>query len=185
MKPSDTQVDAVGAGGVRWRACSDEAFVRECRWEAFRGSGPGGQKRNKTSSAVRVVHVPTGLSATAEDSRSQAGNKKDALRRLRKRVVLEVREVVGMMEFVRPAWFAQWVKGGAIAIGMKDPAYWGVLGFVLDVLAATGWSVSEAAEMLGVGTGQLVHFVEADADAWNWVNQRRAQAGLRVLRVGR
>jgi protein subunit release factor B len=49
----------------------DNQLLADCRWEAFRGPGPGGQKRNKTSSAVRITHLPTGLSAIATESRSQ------------------------------------------------------------------------------------------------------------------
>lgn len=47
-----------------------------------RGSGPGGQKRNKTSSKVRIVHVPTGLSAESDETRSQHENRRLAFRKL-------------------------------------------------------------------------------------------------------
>lgn len=54
----------------------------ELRFETTRASGPGGQHVNKTESAVRVVHVPTGLAAIAQDGRSQHQNRKLALARL-------------------------------------------------------------------------------------------------------
>jgi protein subunit release factor B len=47
-----------------------------------RSSGPGGQHVNKTSSRVAITHVPTGLTATAEDSRSQFTNRQLAIERL-------------------------------------------------------------------------------------------------------
>lgn len=47
-----------------------------------KGSGPGGQNRNKRLSGVRVVHVPTGLSVVATERRSQNQNKEAALDRL-------------------------------------------------------------------------------------------------------
>jgi peptide chain release factor len=56
--------------------------LREVRFEAFRAGGPGGQHQNKTESAVRAVHVPSGLAAVARDGRSQHRNKAAALERL-------------------------------------------------------------------------------------------------------
>jgi peptide chain release factor len=55
---------------------------RDVRFETMRGSGPGGQHVNTTESAVRVVHLPTGLAAIARDERSQVANRKRALERL-------------------------------------------------------------------------------------------------------
>jgi len=54
----------------------------DIRFESFRAGGPGGQHQNKTESAVRAVHLPTGLSATARDGRSQHRNKALAIERL-------------------------------------------------------------------------------------------------------
>ncbi len=55
---------------------------RELVFSTMRSSGPGGQHVNKTESAVRVTHTPTGLSATAREERSQQQNRKLALARL-------------------------------------------------------------------------------------------------------
>ena len=62
---------------------SDEDLLRECEVETFRASGPGGQHVNKTESAVRLRHLPTGLVATSRESRSQHQNKAACLRKLR------------------------------------------------------------------------------------------------------
>lgn len=61
----------------------------DVRFEAFRAGGPGGQHQNKTESAVRAIHVPTGLSATARDERSQHRNKALALTRLASLIKLQ------------------------------------------------------------------------------------------------
>jgi len=55
--------------------------------DTFRSSGPGGQHMQKTSSAVRVTHLPTGLVATCESQRSQHQNKEAALRILYARLL--------------------------------------------------------------------------------------------------
>ena len=58
--------------------------------EFYRGSGPGGQHRNVTDSAVRIRHLPTGIVAQAAESRSQARNREMAMKRLEE--ALERRE---------------------------------------------------------------------------------------------
>jgi peptide chain release factor len=57
----------------------------EVVYQTLRASGPGGQHVNKTETAVRATHLPSGLSVTASDSRSQAQNKQLALQRLQLR----------------------------------------------------------------------------------------------------
>lgn len=58
----------------------------ELRVETFRASGPGGQHLHKTESAVRLTHLPTGISVTASDTRSQARNRELAYERLAERL---------------------------------------------------------------------------------------------------
>ena len=65
---------------------SDEGLLRECEVETFRSSGPGGQHVNKTETAVRVRHLPTGVVVTSRGERSQHRNKADCLRKLREKV---------------------------------------------------------------------------------------------------
>jgi peptide chain release factor len=56
--------------------------AREIRFEAFRAGGPGGQHQNKTESAVRAIHMASGLSVVAREERSQHRNKALALQRI-------------------------------------------------------------------------------------------------------
>lgn len=54
----------------------------DCEWSYTKGTGAGGQKRNKTSSAVHCSHKPSKAHGYSEDSRSQHDNKKTAFERM-------------------------------------------------------------------------------------------------------
>ena len=60
---------------------------REVVIEVFRASGPGGQHVNKTESALRITHLPSGVVVTSQDSPSQFRNRETAFERLVERLV--------------------------------------------------------------------------------------------------
>jgi protein subunit release factor A len=60
---------------------------REVAIETFRSRGPGGQRKNKTETAVRLKHLPSGITVIATEHRSQAQNRKLAFERLRDRLL--------------------------------------------------------------------------------------------------
>lgn len=68
---------------------SDEELMRDCEMNTFKSSGPGGQHRNKRESAVRLKHLPTGVTAQAVEDRSQHKNRASALKRLRTLLALK------------------------------------------------------------------------------------------------
>ncbi|MFN2493692.1 MAG: peptide chain release factor-like protein [Pyrinomonadaceae bacterium] len=65
---------------------SDEELLRECEFDTFRSSGAGGQHVNKTESAVRLRHLPSGIVVTSQQERSQHRNKALCLQKLRKKI---------------------------------------------------------------------------------------------------
>lgn len=161
---------------------TDEALLAECEVDTYRASGPGGQKRNKTESAVRLRHRPSGISVIAEESRSQAENRARALRRLRKALALRVRRAVldaAVPEAVRLCLG----RDGRLRVGQRDARYLSAAAAVLDVLVAAEGSVSGCAGRLGLTTGNLSSFLTADVELLAEANRIRADFGLRPLRT--
>lgn len=165
----------------RWLASTDEALLADCEVDTYRASGPGGQKRNKTSSAVRLRHRPSGLMVIAEESRSQHENKAKALRRLRLAIAISIRIEPGE-NWKPPDVFQQYLTaGGRLEISLRNTAYPQVLAVVLDVVAACRGQVRDAAELLGLSTAQLTRFILRDGKALDAVNRCRASHGHRPI----
>lgn len=62
------------------------SLERDCEVEVFRGSGPGGQNRNKRETGVRLTHRPSGMIATATERRTQGQNLDVAFDRMAERL---------------------------------------------------------------------------------------------------
>ena len=153
----------------------DDALLRLCRQETYRASGPGGQHRNTTDSAVRLTVLDGAVTASCADHRSQHRNRSEALRRLRTALAIEVRVPVPPGSGTE-AWEGSW------KLGRKDRRYAEFLAHVLDVMEHNDWAVGHSAEALGISTGKLVRVLAHDPSAWNVVNQSRRTLGLVNLR---
>jgi len=56
--------------------------AKDCRWDYYKGSGPGGQKRNKTENCCRCTHIASGAVGKSEEGKSKEQNKKKAFKRM-------------------------------------------------------------------------------------------------------
>src|SRR5262249_28844696 len=158
-----------------WTSLSEAQLLGQCEVDTYRASGPGGQKRNKTSSAVRLRHLPSGLIVIAEESRSQHENKAKALGRLRRALYLKLRDEMPTDGWKTHPDFREATSGGGrLDLGRKDPRFWPAAGVVLDVLSACQARVSEAAETLGISTGNLIDFLASEDRLWQEANHLRA-----------
>jgi len=161
----------------RWLDLSEAALLAECRFDVFRGPGPGGQKRNKTSNSIRLTHLPTGVSVVAGESRSQQENKLRAVRRLKLRLAAEVRHAIDPRGFEPPAWFQQVVQLGRLAVSHRNEHYARTAALVLDLLDSRRGSVGDVAKLLGVSTSSVVKFLEEEPELWTAANATRKAAG--------
>lgn len=143
----------------------NDKLLAQCDWQGVRGSGPGGQKRNKTSSAVRLTHRPTGLSIRTEASRSQSRNRQTALERLRFKIAWELRENPEpiMLDALNPR-------------SPVDQARF------LDILSDQQGVLSRVARVMSASTGQVSGFMTSQAGLLSVVNRIRQHHGLRLIR---
>ncbi len=72
---------------------TDRELWSECDVETFRSSGKGGQHVNKTESAVRLFHRPTGITVISSKERSQFLNKAEALANLRRKIEKKLKKI--------------------------------------------------------------------------------------------
>ena len=165
---------------------TDDALIGQCEVDRYRASGPGGQHRNKTESAVRLRHKLSGVSAIGEDSRSQAENKLHAVRRLRSAIALEVREPVAIVEGWAPSpRLAAFVAAGTAPLGAKTKltgAYWTAIAELLDLLVAGGLEIGATAARLGISTGAMSKLLLHDDHVARVVNDLRRGKQMRPLR---
>jgi hypothetical protein len=159
----------------------EDALLDQCEVDTLRASGPGGQKRNKTESAVRIRHKPSGIIVVANESRSQHDNRGVALKRMQKALALKLREPV-KMEGVPEAIAAAIDKKGKLNLGQKDARYIPAIAVALDVLSMHQGRISDAAKQIGVTTGNLSSFLTEDEDVFVEANVIRMQNGQGPLK---
>lgn len=165
----------------RWILQQDVRLLAECCVDTYRASGPGGQKRNKTSSAVRLRHNPSGIMAIGEESRSQHENKARALRRLRLTIALQVRLPINGDRDVPEVLRKYRTAAGRIEISSRNPDYAAVVAVALDVVDGSRGVIKDAAARLGISTAQLSKFLGKEGSVLAAVNAIREKVGLKPL----
>lgn len=158
----------------------EDKLMLECELRFGRGSGPGGQHRNKVETAVVVTHLPSGVRGEASERRSQAQNRRRAMQRLRTNLALEIRS--DRIETVPSEIWQQHCRSARIAVNREHPQFPTVLAEALDVLHAEAMEMRVAAQRLGTTTSQLVKLLQLEPRALKMVNDWREQAGLSRLR---
>lgn len=148
---------------------SDEELIKHCTIDFFKATGPGGQKKNKTESAVRLTLKEDSITASASEERQQSVNRIRALKRLKLQIALEMRE---------PA--EKWT--GQLNMNPKNSDYPLFVGCLIDNLVDQSWQISSAAANLGLSTGQLIKILGKSDTLWQFINREKQKAGHKVLK---
>jgi hypothetical protein len=160
-------------------ALPETTLLRDCDETRTRRSGPGGQHRNKVETAVVLLHRPTGITAEASERRSQAENRRSAVKRLRFALALGHREAPDPAG-PSPLWQAR-TAGGQITVALDHDDYPALVAEAFDQLAAGGWQLPPAAAALGVSSSQLTRLCRRVPAAWTALGRHRTAAGLAAL----
>ena len=135
----------------------DGLLMRDCDFIMQKGTGNGGQKINKTSSAVRLRHRPTGIAVSANEERSQSRNRHIALRKLRFEIALRIRadfppeETFSPLPAPSPSNHARLILWAAA---------------LFDRLAVSGYDLAKTAALCGVSASQLERAMRKYPQIW-------------------
>ena len=145
----------------------DAILLRDCDFIMQKGTGNGGQKINKTSSAVRLRHRPTGIAVAANEERSQSRNRHIALRKLRYEIALRVHADPAGTEFE--------------LLPSPSPANHALLIFwiaaLFDRLAASEFDLAQTAALCGVSVSQLERAMRKYPQVWRTFSESRQKNG--------
>ena len=152
-----------------WLEMSDDELMKVCEFEPYKATGRGGQKKNKSSSAVRLIHKPTKIAVTASKSRCQHTNRKQALKKLRYQLAFNVRcdispELANLEMSPNNKRFYLWVA------------------FIFDNLTRHHFAVSNCAKELELSTSRLIKLLARDDSVWQEVNKHRLSLSLSPLK---
>ena len=157
-------------------------LLKQCEIECGRVSGPGGQNRNRRDTAVWMIHTPTGVEAQATERRSQSQNKHMAMKRLRRRLAIQLRVATSRdRHSASDLWRAR-RQGDKMCVNPDHEDYPGLLAEALDVVVARRFDLAGAAGILGITMSQLSRLIHHDKAAFARVNEGRVEVGLPPIR---
>ena len=152
-------------------------LLTDCSFTRTKGSGPGGQHRNKVETAVVVTHLATGIRGAASERRSQHQNRQVAIFRLRLQLALEIRTKRDPDQVPSQLWQDR-AHGARLPLKGTHNDFPAILAELLDVLHNHELNFQLAARQLGSTPSQLIRILKRQPAAWQWTITVRSERGL-------
>ena len=162
-------------------ALTEEQLLSDCEIKRTRGSGPGGQHRNKVETAIVVTHIPSGITGQASERRSQLANRNMAIERLRVNLAINLRGDTCPTRQSSDLWKSR-IRAGKISVSQTHSDFATLLAEAIDFIASEQFDVAAAAQRLSVSTSQLIKFLKSEPNAFQSVNNQREQKDLHRLK---
>lgn len=154
-----------------WLTASDELLIRDCKLDFHKASGNGGQKVNKTSSAVRLTHGPSGIVVSSAESRSQHENRRYALKALRMKIALSFRQEPDANFQI-----------GEVATSLHNSTYPLWAAKLLDHFQFHGCDLKAAGTALNISASRFAKLLWRDPSLWTEANRMRSELSLPPLK---
>lgn len=168
--------------GIHPAILEEKELLDGCEITFGRGSGPGGQHRNKVESGVRIVHVETGVESRATERREQRVNRSKAIFRLRMKLATKVRTPIGRDNHQASVLWNQRRQGTKMPVSSTNHDYPALLAEALDLIVARKYDVAGAAGQLQITMSQLTRLLRHEKHVFARVNEGRESVGLPRLR---
>lgn len=165
---------------IKLLSLSDGELLRKCTVTYFQASGPGGQKRNRVNSAVRLNHLQTGITVVSSDSRSAERNRSAALARMRLQLALSpwpCREI----DEVKTKFPGKWPEF-RVQINHKHGDFPNCVFSALHFFNSFQGEIRTTGKKLGTTSSSLVRFFKVNKQVWKTVAEIRKHFGKSLLK---
>lgn len=164
----------------------EDELLEACKFTFSRASGPGGQNRNKVETMVTVEHLPSGISASANERRTQGENRRVAILRLRCKLAIEAPneplvEAMKQTNWTSATW-ETYCRKGRIQISDTNDSFPIILAEAIAALEIADWETQLAAQRFATSSSQLIKLLAMFPPALARLNSIRSSRGKHPLK---
>ncbi len=153
-------------------ALSEPEFLRQCRIDHFQASGPGGQKRNRKLSAVRLIHIQSSISVTSSEYRETSRNLAIAINKLK----LELAIKLDLDPQIQEADLTARIKFNK-DVSEQNPQFPLMILLAVTLFKRYRGSIRELSLSLNTSSPQLIKFLKKSKQVWTSIQEIRRQNG--------